>query len=115
MSTVMVVEISVPNNLSRVNSVVRLRPLQPNRERQMAVISRQNCAGQSATRAASGRITKTGSTPIPTAAFSSSSTGLAGKPPAKRPPTPPTAFSAPAWSVPPEPHRACSGSDHYRK
>src|SRR5687768_5302655 len=40
-----VVTLPVPPRLFRVNSVVRLRTLHQSRERQMAVITRQNCAG----------------------------------------------------------------------
>ena len=47
MSRLMVAKVPIPNDLSRVNSVVRLRSIQQNREKQMAVISRQNCAGLS--------------------------------------------------------------------
>jgi len=41
----LVAEISVPDDLSRVNSVVRLRSYHQDRKRQMAVVSRQNCSG----------------------------------------------------------------------
>src|SRR5690242_3185157 len=43
----LVAAVPVPNALSRVNSVVRLRTHHAVRERQMAVVSRQNCAGLS--------------------------------------------------------------------